>query len=387
MWLGMAQDLQPLKMRSDLVQALISIGRKEVEGEDARQLLGSLLQTALNLEFATIPPYLSAAFSLGETNEEILHLIIRAAKEEMLHMTVVANLMNAIGISPDLVQAAPDYPYEMDMLESDLEVYLSSFSFDLIENLFMRIEAPEDPVAYAIDQEPETIGQFYAKIIEIIRNDIIPDLFKDAKANEYKQIKAQMSFTPIRYQNNEDQNTYPLLEGMDFIITNKEAAIAYLEWVVGQGEGADKNQPLTAEGIPGHYYRFESILKGKYLIFDIEANNNHSYSGGDIPFTPEGVSEFDNNAKIEDYSEYRRVTRHMKRFNSRYTEMIDYLQAAFNCTSPSDEDVTAAQSAYKASLGSMRNMDGIAKAIIREAAASEIKAGIPFQYMGSNLSA
>ena len=167
----MAPTYSPLTINRNLEVSLRAIQTTEIRDQDARQALGVLLQSALQLEFATIPTYLSAAFSLT-SNSKIYQLILRAAVEEMLHMTAVANLMNAIGVAPDIVAAVPDFPYHLTVLEPPLKLDLRSFSFDLVEDLFMRIEAPEDPVEFptlapAADR-PRTIGQFYAGIIDII---------------------------------------------------------------------------------------------------------------------------------------------------------------------------------------------------------------------------
>src|SRR6516164_2023075 len=164
----MARAYSPLIVNRDLATSLRRIQTAAIKDEDARQVLGALLQSALQLEFATIPPYLSAAFSLIE-NTKIYELIKRIAVEEMLHMTAVANLMNAIGIAPNVTAAVPDYPCDLTVLNPPLRLDLRSFSFDLVENLFMSIEAPEKhvefPAAALVADRPRTIGQFYAGII------------------------------------------------------------------------------------------------------------------------------------------------------------------------------------------------------------------------------
>ncbi len=383
----MTQKYPPLILNPELVNDLRSIQGKIAQGEDARQKLGGLLQAALQLEFATVNPYLSAAFSLSPDNEEILHLIVRIAREEMLHMTVLANLMNAIGIAPNILAAVPDYPFDLTVLKPSLRIDLSSFSFDLVKDLFMRIETPEDPVEFpspqaitATDAElPETVGQFYEDIIELIKSDIIPDLFKNSERDAYKQIEVTLDFRPIQYANNQDTHDYPLNEDINFIIKDQETAIRHLTWIVSGGEGASPSNPLNAEGIPGHYYRFESILEGKYLVKDDTTELGFSYSGGDLPFSQTGVHKFENNVKVEDYSDHARVERHMKRFNKSYTEMIDQLQTAFNCPSPEQEQ--QAKDAYQTSIEIMRRMPGLASAIVQAADALGIKAGIPFQYL------
>ena len=101
-------------------------------------------------------------------------------------MTAVANLMNAIGIAPNIVAAAPVYPYELTVLDPPLELDLRSFSFDLVKTLFMQIETPEDPVTFpvvvAAADRPETIGQFYAGIIDIIEKRHDPRPLRERRA-------------------------------------------------------------------------------------------------------------------------------------------------------------------------------------------------------------
>ncbi|MFN4089492.1 MAG: ferritin-like domain-containing protein, partial [Alphaproteobacteria bacterium] len=56
------------------------------------------LYAAMQLEHATIPPYLTALYSIHPgTNREAWHVIRTVAVEEMLHLTLVGNVMNAVG--------------------------------------------------------------------------------------------------------------------------------------------------------------------------------------------------------------------------------------------------------------------------------------------------
>ena len=206
----------PLTVNRELTDGIRAIRTASVKDQAARETLGRLLQSALQLEFATIPTYLSAAFSLT-ANREISELILRAAIEEMLHLTAVANLMNAIGSAPDLVAAAPQYPYHLTVLDPPLRLDLRSFSFELVKDLFMRIEAPEAPVEFESVAPPRTIGQFYAAIIDIIESDTIPDLFKNAVRDKYRQRTVVPNFRPIAYHNNDDTDTYPLKPEIDFM--------------------------------------------------------------------------------------------------------------------------------------------------------------------------
>jgi rubrerythrin len=377
----MAPRYSPLTINRDLAVSLRGIQTAAIRDEAARQTLGALLQSALQLEFATIPPYLSAAFSLT-SNRKIYQLILRVAVEEMLHITAVANLMNAIGVAPNIVAAVPNYPYDLTVLDPPLRLDLRSFSFELVEKLFMAIEAPEVRVVFRVlaEARPKTIGQFYAGIIEIIERDTIPDLFKNAVRDAYKQRTVTPNFGPIAYLNNEDTQTYPLKADIDFKITDKASAVRHLSWVVDEGEGEAPYRPLDTEGLPGHHYRFESILRSRFLVKDEHAELGYSFSGGDLPFDPSGVHEFDANAKAEDYEAFPSVAQQMKRFNRSYTNMINFLQQAFNCPSPDQQE--QARVAYDQAVGIMRNIPNIANAIVQRAQASGIKGGMPFEYAG-----
>ena len=60
----------------------------------------------MQLEHGTIPPYLTALYSLhpGTQLRTPCHILRVVAVEEMLHLTLVANMLNAVGGEPDLTQ-------------------------------------------------------------------------------------------------------------------------------------------------------------------------------------------------------------------------------------------------------------------------------------------
>ena len=56
------------------------------------------LQWAIELEHFTLPPYLCALCSLEpDRNPEASEVVSSVLVEEMLHMTLAANLLNAVG--------------------------------------------------------------------------------------------------------------------------------------------------------------------------------------------------------------------------------------------------------------------------------------------------
>ena len=65
----------------------------------SRHRLHELLQAAVELAAPVIPPYLCALYSMHPTGNERAKLIIRSVVvEEMLHMILAANVLNAVGL-------------------------------------------------------------------------------------------------------------------------------------------------------------------------------------------------------------------------------------------------------------------------------------------------
>ena len=104
------------------------------------------LQTALRLEQATIPPYLTALATIKYNyNPEVQSMLKDIIIEEMTHMCLVANILNAVGGSPVLWEETfiPRYPTRLPGgVQPDLVVPIEKASIGLIRNVFMQIEQP-----------------------------------------------------------------------------------------------------------------------------------------------------------------------------------------------------------------------------------------------------
>lgn len=132
------------------------------------------LQHAITLELSTIPVYLYAAYSIKDPKSRASALILGVAFEEMLHMLLACNLMNAIGGTPKMTGPfAPVYPTFIPYHATGGPfIQLQRASRDLMANTFMQIEQPG--VGRPLDEmehgeEFETIGQFYEAIAEGFR--------------------------------------------------------------------------------------------------------------------------------------------------------------------------------------------------------------------------
>src|SRR5687768_5536586 len=143
------------------------------------------LHGAVRLELATLPPYLTAFYSIRPDANPQATLILRSVVlEEMLHLCIACNLLNAVGGRPAITAPGfpPKYPGPLPM-DIGTEpgshgkrfiVPLKKASIELIRDVFMTIEEPEDPLEFPIDTDPDhpdyhTIGAFYLAIEDAIR--------------------------------------------------------------------------------------------------------------------------------------------------------------------------------------------------------------------------
>ena len=163
------------------------------------------LQKALELEHSTIPPYLFAYFTIKRgTNRAARRRLKSIFIEEMLHMTLVCNIINAIdGGKPRIAfpEFVPDYPSTLPLCiggdqPGSLIVHLKKFSLQHVEQTFMKIEEPENPLVFpelAAVAPPhfKTIGQFYAEIEKLLGN-LGEGIFHDAPTNQINPARRRL---------------------------------------------------------------------------------------------------------------------------------------------------------------------------------------------------
>lgn len=88
--------------------------------------LGSRVQTAIEIEHSTIPP-LTALYSISSVrNAFACQTIQSVVMEEMLHMTLAANILNAVGGHPaiDNEKFIPEYPTYLPHSDETLSWFL-----------------------------------------------------------------------------------------------------------------------------------------------------------------------------------------------------------------------------------------------------------------------
>jgi hypothetical protein len=163
--------------------------------------LKDYLQVAIQLEHATIPPYLTAAYSAKlPTNKASIDIIRAVAKEEMLHLTLAANLLNAIGGEPDLVSSdfVPSYPTYLPTGQDDFDVGTEKFS-DRALKTFLCIERPTSTKpkgSKIVHHIKRTVTISDEDVDESMRKNKTPMVpFSKAGANQY-QLHYDIAFVP-----------------------------------------------------------------------------------------------------------------------------------------------------------------------------------------------
>ena len=221
--------------------------------------LHKALQNAIRLEHSTIPPYLTALATLSGNTPSVKYArqtIRDVVVEEMLHMTLACNVLNAIGGHPVIADSnfVPYYPHELPMgIAGDLVVHLKRYSKALVENTFMKIEQPEIPLDIPTKPTPHalvaaapiTIGQFYAGVRALLAAH--PEIFTGDPALQV----TGFFFEP----------------GEDISVTDVPSALLAIETIVEQGEGTPKS-PTDLQKEIAHYYRFQQFSKGMQIVDD-----------------------------------------------------------------------------------------------------------------------
>jgi hypothetical protein len=294
------------------------------------------LYLAMQLEHATIPPYLTALYSIKHgTNIDAVKVLRVIAVEEMLHLTIAANLMNAIGGTPDLTLKGfvPSYPAYLPDGETDFEVGLAAFNKDSLAT-FMQIERPGaviehgklvhrryHPEATAIAAAPGhaemhyySIGDFYFAIEQGFRH-----LEKQAQA------RGETIFIgdPKRQMTSE---YYYSGGGELHAVVDLSSALEGMRLIMEQGEG-DGGGIYDNDRELAHYFRFEELSLGRY------------YQPGDIAGSPTGPTftvDWDGaypikpNLKMAEIPADSALYKAALSFNEQYAEFLKMLTDAFN---------------------------------------------------------
>jgi hypothetical protein len=353
------RDLSPGK-RDMILSWLRTEPRPPLLRIDTVEDLRRVLQQALLLEQAVIPPYLYALFTLKPNrNLDVAEIIRGVVREEMLHMALVGNILNAVGGSPVVGRpgAVPTYPNRLPApVLPDLQVRLRRCSVEHIRDVFMAIEQPEYPVingrrhtGAVIDRSrlvidgtgrvtqsdpaemraleewfvnaeytPQTIGWFYNQIAKAICR-----LDTELTAAGRKLF----SGPPAR------QVSWPDAPGTLYHVNDRPTALMAIHEIIEQGEGSPNDLDGDSIADPnefGHYYRFKEIVEGRRLIR--KPNGRWAYDGAPVRLNPDDVHPAEDDPDTTLLPPGSAVESQSALCNKIYTDLLTSLNSVFNGT-------------------------------------------------------
>lgn len=296
------------------------------------------LHAAMQLEHATIPPYLTALYSIQPgTNSAAFHVLRVVVVEEMLHLTLAANILNAVGGTPDLTREGfvPLYPAYLPDGETDFEVGLQRFSREAVE-AFLKIERPARPPeesgrpafrrkaaqrllpAFRAEGDSEmhfySIGEFYQEISRGLAH------LQEERAKSGATLfcgDPARQITPDYYYSG----------GGEIIpVTDLGSALEAVRLISEQGEGFGK-RIYDYEGELAHYYRFQQLVLGRYYR---KGDAPDQPSGGPVAVDWEAVYPIKANSRLADYLPGSELRAAAVEFNARYRDFLGLLTRAFS---------------------------------------------------------
>jgi hypothetical protein len=272
------------------------------------QWLRNALQSAVTLEFATLPPYLTALWSIKQEMDPVAVSIREAVQEEMQHMGYACNMLKAIGGTPQIAGRVPVYPTTglPGGVMPDLVVDIGGLSLESVRT-FMIIEQPDVDVITGRHPEAAQAGKF-ATIGE----------FYDAIAAAFAELKPALAV--------EGQVIGPRT---GWAIDSLKSVQRAINTIKEQGEGSSGTPVDFDPSDWSHYYRFAEIEKGRKIVAVPGENKKWMYGEEEVPFPdvwpvaklPRGGYDRD---RVTGAVEHL-----MEAFDKSFTRMVDELQATW----------------------------------------------------------
>jgi hypothetical protein len=235
----------PNRHVSDLVKTWDDVAKT---GKDAQlQWLHHALETAIRLEFSTIPPYLMALWSIKDQQSTVASAIKTIVQEEMVHMALACNMLVAIGGTPPLNRKGfvPTYPGPLPGgIHAALTVSLSGLTRDAVKS-FLIIERPEAQLTKETDELMAAAGIGLAD-----KDDIGIGVFYDAILTAFRTLSPPFSLD----RQVKDWDPIDRVQSVEDV----EAKISLIK---EQGEGTSQNphQDASHKEELAHFYRFLEI--------------------------------------------------------------------------------------------------------------------------------
>jgi hypothetical protein len=318
--------------------------------------LVSHLQTAIQVEHATIPPYLTALYSIKsdprKSNLASYNIIRAVLVEEMAHLTLAANLLNAVGGCPDLTRRdfVPDYPAYLPTGETDFEVGLQSFSRSAIDD-FLKIERPAPPTTESV-VEVEGVAYVRHELLaegrkkgrgllphfrpnigteddQVLHYWSIGEFYK-AVAAGFQRLAAELPEETL-FQGDPARQVGPEYYysggGGIFKVTDLDTALQAIDFISGQGEGS-YGRIYDSAGELSHYYRFDQIRQERY--YRVRTDQPDQPTGEALEVHWDEVYPTQANLKVATLPPGSELRQAANAFNEQYRGLLRRFEGAFN---------------------------------------------------------
>ena len=263
------------------------------------------LQTAIDVELSTIPIYLYTYYSINRVPEypklkqskaqkiatfanKAGGIIMSVAVEEMLHLSLVSNILKSLGGSPKIYGQSPGhYPTNLLHHKKGFSIGLTKFTKKQLEK-FMDVEKPA-PMAPAPQADNwETLGQFYEYVSSLIEQTSPSDYAKKDKAHTNQLVEGKGYYASSNIDTvypkdafyiqkpanphdpsarGADQAQYPNSDdsgGLRHILGKKDALAAIHE-IAEQGEGQRKDPKHQYDdkdkAEDSHWFKYNELHK------------------------------------------------------------------------------------------------------------------------------
>ena len=314
------------------IHEFLAIEKHEWSMEDLKHAL----QSALELEQATLPLYTLSMYSIRTQNYTAYNLIRSIIMEEMIHMAVAANMLTAIGGVPQIRNLHLAYPTQglPGGAEPDVYARLASLSRKQVRN-FMRVEVPDHLLPnfltaeqMAHEQYP-TIGRFYQTIKEAF-------IHLESEGNQISNAIRQ------RGPANQVEDDIGIA-----IIRDFNGILGGIDEIAEQGEGATTTTLLASsdyEGEESHYTKFAEIFYGRKFVNPelrrVDPETEASFFRGDRVIMPDVINVLaapaDGYQKVlqeyngRDPEGAKHITQALDGLDQAYPEVMTNLDAVWN---------------------------------------------------------
>ncbi|WP_114857445.1 ferritin-like domain-containing protein [Azospirillum brasilense] len=284
--------------------------------------LRAAAQLAIQVEFTTVPAYLTALYSITDKGSAAYQALRSVVVEEMFHLNQAANILIGIGGQPKLTgSVVPVYPAYLPSASTTATPYVGLYraSQAVFRNVFMAIETPAPFTAPPQGSDYQTIGQLYKALSDGIERCV-------------DQYGADKVFVENPAAEQRTDIYLGKFGGKAVKVTDLDSAQLGIQQIVQQGEGAvNPTHPLVPQQPYGAYEHYGARTDGTYgPILGTPYELSHYYKflrvadAPDFPDTLPIVS----NPRVSDFANATAVQA-VKAFNIGYSVMLQSLEASF----------------------------------------------------------